>query len=215
MNDNDPSNSPQTPRHGHDHRQGWHRDGVSAGWAADDALVELAGALAPGRALDLGAGAGRNSLWLARAGWDVTAVDQSPEALAQLARSADAERLTVRTVVGDIVAVASAAERFDLVVVANLHPPADERARIFAAAAEAVAPGGHLYVAGHHVDAFGHAGPPFPERLYTSETLEGAFPGLEILRHERRQHAARGGVAIAQQMAWAHRPSGEGREGLA
>ena len=29
----------------------------------------------PGRALDLGAGEGRNSIWLAQRGWQVTAVD--------------------------------------------------------------------------------------------------------------------------------------------
>src|SRR4029079_17927679 len=31
--------------------------------------------LAPGRAVDLAAGEGRNAIWLARQGWQVTAVD--------------------------------------------------------------------------------------------------------------------------------------------
>ena len=31
--------------------------------------------LRPGRALDLGAGEGANSMWLARRGWQVTAID--------------------------------------------------------------------------------------------------------------------------------------------
>ena len=39
-------------------------------------VAELAG-LAPGRALDLAAGGGRNSVWLAGQGWSVTAVDFS------------------------------------------------------------------------------------------------------------------------------------------
>ena len=41
---------------------------------------ELAAAT-PGRALDLACGEGRNALWLASRGWDVTAVDFSPVAL--------------------------------------------------------------------------------------------------------------------------------------
>jgi SAM-dependent methyltransferase len=41
-------------------------------------LVETAGKLKPGRALDLACGAGRNAVWLAEHGWQVTAVDRSP-----------------------------------------------------------------------------------------------------------------------------------------
>src|SRR5258708_7745298 len=42
-------------------------------------LIETAKILAPGRALDLACGAGRNALWLAEHGWDVIAVDGSSE----------------------------------------------------------------------------------------------------------------------------------------
>ena len=42
-----------------------------------DALRDVA----PGRALDLACGAGRNAVWLARAGWDVVALDGASEAI--------------------------------------------------------------------------------------------------------------------------------------
>ena len=56
--------------------------------------------LAPGTALDLACGPGRNALYLAERGWRVTAVDGSPIAIAKLrernsgidARIADLER---------------------------------------------------------------------------------------------------------------------------
>jgi tellurite methyltransferase len=41
-------------------------------------LVETACRLTPGRALDLACGSGRNAVWLAEHGWNVTAVDRSP-----------------------------------------------------------------------------------------------------------------------------------------
>jgi len=41
-------------------------------------LVATAQALQPGRALDLACGTGRNAVWLAEHGWQVTAVDRSP-----------------------------------------------------------------------------------------------------------------------------------------
>jgi SAM-dependent methyltransferase len=44
-------------------------------------LVETAGKLKPGRALDLACGSGRNAIWLAEHGWGVTAVDRSPIAI--------------------------------------------------------------------------------------------------------------------------------------
>lgn len=44
-------------------------------------LVDSAGKLPPGRALDLACGTGRNALWLAQHGWSVTAVDVSPTAI--------------------------------------------------------------------------------------------------------------------------------------
>ena len=44
-------------------------------------LVQTAKALTPGKALDLACGAGRNALWLAEHGWEVTAVDGASEAI--------------------------------------------------------------------------------------------------------------------------------------
>jgi SAM-dependent methyltransferase len=54
-------------------------------WERDEApaeLVAVAGELAPGRALDIGCGTGRDSVYLAREGWQVTALDDVPRALA-------------------------------------------------------------------------------------------------------------------------------------
>lgn len=53
-------------------------------------LVEVAGAMPPGRALDVGMGQGRNALWLADRGWKVTGLDVSAEGV----RKASHERLT-------------------------------------------------------------------------------------------------------------------------
>jgi tellurite methyltransferase len=65
-------------------------------------LVETAGRLAPGRALDLACGPGRNSLWLAQRGWEVTAVDGSSEAISILNERSAERGLAIRTVIADL-----------------------------------------------------------------------------------------------------------------
>ena len=65
-------------------------------------LVETAGSLPPGRALDLACGAGRNALWLARRGWSVTAVDGSRAAIEILNRRATGEGLALTALVADL-----------------------------------------------------------------------------------------------------------------
>lgn len=51
-------------------------------WRPSAFLESVVACLAPGRALDLGCGSGRDSVFLAAAGWSVVAVDRLPDALA-------------------------------------------------------------------------------------------------------------------------------------
>lgn len=57
-------------------------------------VVEAAKVVAPGKTLDLGCGNGRNSLYLAANGYDVTAWDKNPMSIANLERIKAAEGLT-------------------------------------------------------------------------------------------------------------------------
>jgi SAM-dependent methyltransferase len=58
-------------------------------------LIETAGHLKAGMALDLACGTGRNALWLAKHGWSVTAVDASSAAIQALRTRASQNSLTV------------------------------------------------------------------------------------------------------------------------
>ena len=173
----------------------------------DSELVARAKGLPAGHAVDLGAGEGRNSFWLARAGWAVTAVDFSEVALARLREHAAHEDLPIEVVDADVGDYLRRGQRFDLVVLANLHPAPDERQQMLQAAAHAVASGGHLFVVGHHLDALGHAGPPDGDRLYTEGRLEGAFPGLEVLEMYRceRAHGDVDHIPVVDLVIWATR----------
>ena len=77
-------------------------------------VAEIAGLL-PGRVLDVGCGEGADAVWLASAGWDVTALDVSGVALERAAGHARHAGLTVRWVHGGLVEAALPPASFDLV----------------------------------------------------------------------------------------------------
>ena len=65
-------------------------------------LVEGPNRLAPGRALDLGCGTGRNAMYLGRHGWETAGVEMSGYAVEVARRKAAAQAVTVRFVQGDV-----------------------------------------------------------------------------------------------------------------
>ena len=156
-------------------------------------VADEVAALPPGRAVDLGAGEGRNAIWLAGRGWQVTAVDFSPAGLARAARLADERGVSVEWVQADLLAWQPAPGGYDLVLIAYLHLPSAGLARVFRAAAAAVAPGGTLLVIGHDRDNIvrGHGGPQDPDRLYTPAMVTAELGGLGIRRAEQVVRSAR------------------------
>ena len=94
-----------------------------------------------GRALDLACGRGRNALWLAQQGFETTALDRDPAAVAELEARARREGLPLTARVVDLETGAAdlGVARYDVVVVVHyLH-----RA-LFPALISALAPGGVL-----------------------------------------------------------------------
>ncbi|MEP7194405.1 MAG: class I SAM-dependent methyltransferase [Actinomycetota bacterium] len=140
--------------------------------AANIWVQEVTQDLPAGWALDIAAGEGRNSLWLADRGWQVTAVDFSEVAL-QRARALAEKHLgdesgRLVTLEADVQTWVPEARSYDLVLVVYLHLPEQERRSVMRAAAEAVAPGGTLLVVGHDLENLtsGHGGPQNPAVLY-------------------------------------------------
>lgn len=125
----------------------YYADSDQAWTRPDDDVVDEVAGLPVGRALDLGAGEGANSIWLARRGWQVTAIDQAPAAIETLVRLAAAEGLAIRGEVADIAEYRPGA-RCDLSLICYVHLPPATRERTLANAAAALAPGGVLLLIG-------------------------------------------------------------------
>ena len=145
--------------------------------------------LAPGRAIDLGCGEGRNAIWLAERGWQMVGVDFSEVGLQKARELADARSVSVEWVAADLLEYRPEPRAFDLVLVFYLQVPAGERQPILRAAVDAVAPGGTFLLVAHDSTNLqhGYGGPQTPAVLYTAhdvvDDLDGA--GLQIERAER------------------------------
>jgi SAM-dependent methyltransferase len=113
------------------------------------ALVAEVAGLTPGRVLDVGCGEGADAVWLARAGWDVTAIEVSGVALERAAKHARDAGVTVRWLHAELADAGLTPKSFDLVSAqypALLRTPDDAAERALLAA---VAPGGVLLLVHH------------------------------------------------------------------
>lgn len=154
---------------------------------ADPTLVQEVAAMTPGVALDLGAGDGRNAVWLAGHGWRVPAVDFSIVAIDRgraLATDADVEIEWRRE---DLLAWTPATAAFDLVALFFIHLPRDERRVVYERAASAVKLGGTILVVGHDHSNLrdGLGGPQNPDVLFTPADIARDLPArFTIIRAE-------------------------------
>jgi SAM-dependent methyltransferase len=140
-------------------------------------VVEFVHALAPGIALDLASGPGRNSLYLAERGWRVTAVDGSPVGIDLLLAGAGERKLSIDARVADLEAgeLAIPPEAFDLVLSCYYL-----QRSLIPLMKSALRPGGLLILIAHLADADQPLGTP--TRAYPDE-LRAFFPDWAILHY--------------------------------
>jgi SAM-dependent methyltransferase len=145
-------------------------------------LVEEAATLSPARALDLACGEGRNAIWLAERGWQVTAVDFSKVAIAKARERTARAAAQVDFVCADLLDFEPEPAAYDLVIVLYLQLPSDERRLVLARAARAVSEGGTFLLIGHDLTNLteGAGGPSDPGVLYTPDDIVSELPGLEV-----------------------------------
>ena len=141
-----------------------------------------------GRALDLGAGEGRHSVWLAAKGWKVTAVDFSATGIERGRLGAEEVGVTVDWVVADARTwEPPAGVTYDLVLVAYLHLADDVLSRV----RDWLAPGGAIVMVGHALRNLteGVGGPSNPRLLATEAGYRTLAGGMvveqlgEVVRH--------------------------------
>ncbi|MFC4503805.1 MULTISPECIES: class I SAM-dependent methyltransferase [Streptomyces] len=181
----------------------------------DESLVSYLdrGLVAPGgRALDLGCGPGRNALYLASRGFEVDAVDLSPQAVAwgeERARAAGAAGVRFRC--GDAFALATGP--YDLIHDSGCfhHLPPHRRISYLDLLDRVLAPGGHLALTCFAAGAMGSELPDadfYREGLlhgglaYTPESLRRIFAGLTEVELRRMRDEPAGSPHFGEPFLW-------------
>jgi thioredoxin reductase/SAM-dependent methyltransferase len=169
-------------------------------------LVHEMTGLAPGRALDVGAGEGADALWLTEQGWKVTANDIAQRALDRAEAEARRRGLLLTCLRADANALdAFEPAAFDLVSAQYASIPRTPDERGVRNIMDAVAPGGTLLVVSHDlepmripIDTTTHSRAFDPDAYVRVDDIVAALtrtPGWEIEVHEKRSRP--GGSATA------------------
>ena len=158
------------------------------GTAPNDFLVEMADAIPDGPVLCLAEGEGRNAVFLATRGHEVTAVDQSRVGLANASALAAEKGVQLDTVVADLAEFdPGAGQKWAAIISIWAHLPQPVRVELHRACVDALAPGGVLILEAYtpkQLDSPGRGGPPSEALLMTPEALREELQGLEIVRCE-------------------------------
>ncbi|MCX4415671.1 methyltransferase domain-containing protein [[Kitasatospora] papulosa] len=192
----------------------------------DESLVSYLGQglIAPGRALDLGCGPGRNALYLASQGYEVDAVDLSPGAIAWAEERAAEAGADIRFHRGDAFADDAPAGPYDLIHDSGCfhHLPPHRRISYLTLVERTLVPGGHLSLTCFASGAMGSEQPDADlyggtglqgGLAYTPESLRWIFSGMEEIELRRMRDEPAESPHFGEDFLWTalfRKPDGHG-----
>lgn len=141
-------------------------------------LIEMAKGRKPGKALDVGMGQGRNAIWLAQQGWDVTGFDPAGKAVALAQENARKLHVQFTTTVEGVETFHFGESRWDLILLSY----AGGRENV-EAIQRALKPGGILIMEAFHRDA-SKDHPIGGDVVFDTGELPKLYPQLRVVRYE-------------------------------
>jgi SAM-dependent methyltransferase len=164
----------------------WDARYAEPGWAfgtePNDFLREMAPRVPRGRVLCLAEGEGRNAVYMAVLGYEVTAVDLSPVGVGKMLALAEARAVRVRAEVADLADYAIEPGHWQGIVSIFAHVPAEVRRPLHRAVVAGLAPGGVLVLEAYPPEQAdrGTGGPSEASRFMTLAGLRQELEGLEF-----------------------------------
>ena len=152
---------------------------------------------AGGKVLCLAEGEGRNAVYLAREGFQVTAVDGSRVGLQKLEALAKDSGVSVKTVCADLADFTIEPQAWDAIIAIWCHLPSTLRRKVHAASVQALRKGGAFLLEAYRPEQlkYGTGGPKDPDFLMNLEILRPELTGLRLeveIEKDREIHEGKG-----------------------
>ena len=153
------------------------------GTEPNDFLREHVGRLGAGKVLCLAEGEGRNAVFLAENGFDVSSVDLTEAGVAKTLHLADQRGVVVRAETGDLAEFDLGEAKWDAIVSIFAHVPRDLRRQLHRRVVDALVPGGIFLLEAYTPDQIGRGtgGPQVPELTMTASELRSELAPLETI----------------------------------
>lgn len=153
------------------------------GTAPNDFMMAAVQGLTPANTLCLADGEGRNGVYLAGLGHQVTSLDASPVGLEKAQLLASQHAVSLETRLSDLTKEDIGDKTWDLIVSIFFHLPTPERHALHQRIARALRPGGRVVLEAYTPAQlqFGTGGPSRHEMLMTLPLLLEDFTGLRVI----------------------------------
>lgn len=143
--------------------------------------------LTPGRALFIGEGEGRNSVYAAKLGWDVDAIDLSEEGMRKALMLAKENSVNINYKIGDALTEEITNDLYDSVILIYFHIHNDLRDEFWKKITSALKTGGSIILLVYDKDnlELGSRGPSDIEMLFTLQDIAETFIDFKFVVFKR------------------------------
>lgn len=143
--------------------------------------------LTPGKILFVAEAEGRNSVYAAKLGWNVDAVDYSEEAKKKALQLAENNGVNINYIVADLNKYQLNLDEYDAVVLIFAHFDPDLREKIHSDIFNSLKKGGHLILQGYEKEQINYnsGGPKNIDWLYSLEEIYTDFQDMDFLEFEK------------------------------
>jgi len=164
--------------------QRYNQPDYAYGTQPNDFLRSVESSMPRGKLLSLGEGEGRNAVYLATLGYDVTAVDSSDVGLEKARRLAAEKNVKITTITADLGEYQIQPDRWDVMVSIFCHVPSAIRVPLHQAVVRGLKPGGVFVLEAftpRQID-MKTGGPNSPDMLMTLASLRQELAGLKFIQ---------------------------------